>query len=53
MSVPVASYLVTIRARVENVTNRNQWVSAGGFPGAGYLVLGDPRTALVEATVAF
>jgi iron complex outermembrane receptor protein len=44
---------VTIRARIDNVTNRNYWASAGGYPGAGYLVLGEPRTFVVSGTVAF
>jgi iron complex outermembrane receptor protein len=44
---------VTLRGRVENLANRNQWVSVGGFPGAGYLVLGNPRTFLLSGTVGF
>jgi hypothetical protein len=31
---------VTLRARVDNAFDRNYWASAGGYPGAGYLVLG-------------
>jgi iron complex outermembrane receptor protein len=55
-----ASYLtrvmdrdVTLRARVDNAFDRNYWASAGGYPGAGYLVLGAPRTVSVSATVDF
>ena len=44
---------ITLRGRLDNVTNRNEWVSAGGYPGAGYLVLGAPRTFVVSGTVAF
>ncbi len=44
---------MTVRGRVDNVANRNQWVSVGGYPGAGYLVLGAPRTFTVNATIAF
>ena len=44
---------VTVRGRIDNATNRNEWVSAGGFPGAGYLVLGTPRTFVVSGTVGF
>lgn len=44
---------LTLRARVDNVTNRNYWASAGGYPGAGYLVLGDPRTFTLSGTLAF
>jgi iron complex outermembrane recepter protein len=49
----VAGKELTLRARLDNLTNRNYWASAGGFPGAGYLVLGDPRTLTVSGTVAF
>jgi iron complex outermembrane receptor protein len=55
-----ASYLLrlqghdlTLRARVDNLTNRNYWASAGGYPGSGYLVLGAPRTFNLTATLAF
>jgi iron complex outermembrane receptor protein len=44
---------VTFRARVDNAFDRNYWASAGGYPGAGYLVLGAPRTFTVSATVDF
>ena len=44
---------VALRARIENLANRNQWVSVGGFPGSGYLVLGAPRTFIASASVAF
>src|SRR5512141_3140779 len=33
-----------VRARINNVSNENSWISAGGYPGFGYYVLGDPRT---------
>ena len=46
-------YKLTIRARAQNVVNRNQWVSVGGYPGSGYLVLGDPRTFIASATLSF
>jgi iron complex outermembrane recepter protein len=44
---------LTIRARVNNATGRNYWASAGGYPGAGYLVVGEPRTFILTGTVAF
>ena len=44
---------VTLRARVENLADSDDWVSVGGFPGANYLVLGAPRTVLVSASVDF
>lgn len=49
----VAGKLVTVRARVDNVTDRNYWASVGGFPGAGYLVVGAPRTYTLSASVDF
>jgi len=44
---------LTLRARVDNVTDKNYWASAGGYPGAGYLVLAAPRSVVVSATVGF
>ncbi|AWL07275.1 TonB-dependent receptor [Massilia oculi] len=44
---------LTLRARVDNVTDKNYWASAGGYPGAGYLVLAAPRSVSVSATVGF
>lgn len=49
----IGEQAITLRARVDNVTDRNYWASAGGYPGAGYLVLGAPRTFVVSATVDF
>ena len=48
-----ARRLVTLRARVDNATNRNYWASVGGYPGAGYLVVGAPRTFSLSASVDF
>ncbi|MGE0665481.1 MAG: TonB-dependent receptor [Sphingomonadales bacterium] len=42
---------VTLRARVDNVTNNAYWASSGGFPGSNYLVLGNPRTVLVSLSL--
>lgn len=44
---------VTFRARIDNLFDRNYWASTGGYPGAGYLVLGAPRTLTVSATIDF
>ncbi|MBQ5963879.1 TonB-dependent siderophore receptor [Massilia sp. ZL223] len=44
---------VTLRARVDNVTDKNYWASAGGYPGYGYLVLGAPRSVVVSGSVDF
>ncbi|AMO24736.1 TonB-dependent receptor [Ramlibacter solisilvae] len=49
----VQGKLLTLRARVDNVADRNYWTSTGGFPGAGYLVVGAPRTFNLSASVDF
>jgi iron complex outermembrane receptor protein len=52
-TLDIADRAVTLRARLENVTDEDYWASSGGYPGANYLVLGGPRTALVSASVDF
>ncbi len=49
----IADRAVTFRARVDNITDKSYWASAGGYPGAGYLVLGAPRTFVVSGSVDF
>lgn len=49
----VAGRLVTLRARVDNATDRDYWASSGGFPNNGYLVLGTPRTLSFSASLDF
>ncbi|MEH6433884.1 TonB-dependent receptor [Massilia sp. DD77] len=44
---------VTLRARIDNVTDKNYWASAGGYPGYGYLVLGAPRSVVVSGSIDF
>ncbi|MYM28537.1 TonB-dependent siderophore receptor [Duganella sp. CY15W] len=44
---------VVLRARVDNLTARDYWASAGGSQGAGYLVLGAPRTFGLTASTEF
>lgn len=44
---------VTLRARLDNVTDQDEWVSVGGYPGSNYLVLGIPRTLSITASVDF
>lgn len=44
---------MTIRARVENLGGKDQWVAVGGYPGANYLTLGAPRTLRVSLTTDF
>ncbi|MEM8861267.1 MAG: TonB-dependent receptor [Chloroflexota bacterium] len=41
------------RARVENVADEAYFASVGGFPGANYLVQGDPRTVTFSWTTDF
>lgn len=45
--------LVTLRGRIDNVTDKSYWASAGGYPGQGYLVQGAPRTFSLTASVDF
>ena len=52
-ALDVGQQVVTLRAGVDNVTNKNYWASAGGYPGAGYLTVGAPRTFTLSATLAF
>ena len=49
----LAEHDMTWRARVDNVTDKSYWASAGGYPGAGYLVQAAPRTFVVSGTVNF
>ncbi len=44
---------LTIRARVENLADEDQWVAVGGYPGANYLTLGAPRTLRVSISADF
>jgi iron complex outermembrane recepter protein len=50
-SFAVADKLLTVRANVENVTDKGYWASVGGEPGADYLVLATPRTFLLSMSV--
>jgi len=49
----IGAQTVTFRARIDNVANKNYWASAGGAFSSGYLVLSDPRTFVLSATVDF
>ncbi|CAL1690881.1 Ferrichrome receptor FcuA [Brevundimonas subvibrioides] len=44
---------LTVRARVENLADEDQWVAVGGFPGANYLTLGAPRTLSLSISAEF
>lgn len=49
----VAATPLTLRLRLDNALNRDYWASAGGYPGANYLVLGAPRTLTLSANLEF
>lgn len=49
----VQDQAVTLRARIENLTDESYWASTGGYPGANYLILGNPRTLMLSASVDF
>lgn len=44
---------LTVRARVENLADKNQWVAVGGYPGSNYLTLGAPRTLRLSVSAEF
>lgn len=44
---------LTVRARVDNVTDRDYWASVGGSFGSNYMVLGGPRTFVLSASLDF
>ncbi len=46
-------HMVTWRARILNVADANYWASSGGYPDNGYLVLGAPRTFMLNVSVDF
>lgn len=52
-AVDVGAQTLTIRARVDNATNRDYWASAGGYPGAGYLTLSAPRSFSLSGSLTF
>lgn len=49
----IAGRPVTLRARVENLADEDQWVAVGGYPGANYLTLGAPRTLRLSLSTDF
>jgi len=42
-----------VRVRVDNLTDKSYWASAGGSQGTGYLVLGAPRSFALTASTEF
>jgi len=53
----IKGHVFTVRGRIDNVTDRDYWASAGGSASDtgnyGYLVLGAPRTVTVSAQLDF
>jgi iron complex outermembrane receptor protein len=49
----VANQPIILRARIENLADKDQWVAVGGYPGANYLTLGAPRTLRVSISTDF
>ena len=49
----VAGKELVVRARLENLTDSDDWTSVGGFPGSNYLILGTPRTLALSASMSF
>ncbi|MFV0449856.1 MAG: TonB-dependent receptor [Vibrio sp.] len=49
----ISDHGLSIRARVNNVTDKSYWASAGGYPGSNYLVQGAPRTFVISASYDF
>lgn len=49
----VSGMPLTLRARIDNVFDKGYWASSGGFPGANYLVMGNPRTFSVSGSLDF
>lgn len=49
----IANLPFTVHARVDNALNKAYWASAGGYPGANYLVLGGPRSFSLSASAEF
>lgn len=46
--------LLTLRARIDNVTDKEYWASVGGYsPTANYLVQSMPRTISLNASIEF
>lgn len=44
---------ITLRARVENIADKDQWVAVGGYPGSNYLTLGAPRSLRLSVSTEF
>lgn len=45
--------ILMLRANLFNVSDRDQWVAAGGYPGSGYLIAGEPRRLVLSTQLSF
>lgn len=44
---------LVLRANLQNVSGHDQWIASGGYPGQGYLILGQPRTLVLSTQLSF
>ncbi|WP_313978533.1 TonB-dependent receptor [Iodidimonas nitroreducens] len=51
--LPIENDSITIKGRIENVADKAYWASTGGFPGANFLIQGNPRTFILSASYDF
>ncbi len=52
-AMQLSGHELNLRARVNNLTDKSYWASAGGYPGSNYLVQGAPRTVVISASYDF
>ena len=52
-ALQISDKQVTLRARIDNVTDKDYWASVGGSFNANYMVLGGPRTYTLSASLDF
>ncbi|RZL11867.1 MAG: TonB-dependent siderophore receptor [Rubrivivax sp.] len=45
--------VLTLRGRITNLFDKDYWESSGGYPGRGYVVLAQPRTLSLSASIDF
>ncbi|MDA7418682.1 TonB-dependent receptor [Xenophilus arseniciresistens] len=45
--------VLTLRARIDNLFDKNYWASVGGTQGSNYLMMGSPRTFSLSGSVDF
>jgi len=52
-SLEFDDHVLTLRLRIDNVANSDDWVSVGGEGASNYMVLGNPRTYALSASLDF